>query len=71
MTAIQKVCLDQNRALYLISFDPETYILVYRSSWKPQALITEEISIEGDKVHLQNHWFHINYLNNLLILNTP
>ena len=63
---IQKVPLDKIKALYLIAFNPKTMTLKYRPSWKPKSLITEQITITGEKVELTDHWFHISFLNKLI-----
>jgi hypothetical protein len=63
---IQKVPLDETRALYLIRFNPKTMKLTYRSSMRPNHLVTEEITIIKDLVHTFDYFFHVSFLARLL-----
>ncbi len=66
---IQKVPLDTHRALYLISFNPETEELIFRTSMNPKNLQQEFVKVQGDMIYTVDYHFHISFLTRLLAPN--
>lgn len=71
MRSIQMVVTSEEDWLFLLSFDPITNELVFRSSREPKYKQTENIVFKGDIVYTNLHYFHKSFLERITNANHP
>jgi len=63
---IQEVQINKTEKLFIIDFNLESRLLIFRTSYEPNYKQQEIVVIDGDKVRTNLYFFHIAFLNKFI-----